>query len=157
MADAAGGAGGGPGGAPGLKASSKHWLPVESNPPVMNAFLKKMGWPTELLRFCDVLSTEDWALSMLAPPVKAIMLLYPIKAAAEEHRREQAARIEAEGQVSLPQLLAASASAKMLASLGAPTASLPAMDLYAATGCRQWIPRFSTRARTSTTRAAPSR
>lgn len=99
MADAAGGAGGGPGGAPGLKASSKHWLPVESNPPIMNKFLKKMGFPTELLRFCDVLSTEEWALSMLPPPVRAIMLLYPIKEAAEVHRREQAARIAADGQV----------------------------------------------------------
>lgn len=65
----------------------------------MNKFLKKMGFPTELLRFCDVLSTEEWALSMLPPPVRAIMMLYPIKEAAEVHRREQAARIAADGQV----------------------------------------------------------
>lgn len=40
-------------------------LPIESNPEVMNEYASKLGWPTELLAFHDVLSTDDWALEMV--------------------------------------------------------------------------------------------
>lgn len=77
----------------------KRWFPLESNPAVMNSFVSRMGFPTESLAFCDVFSTEEWALDMVPQPAAAVLFLYPIKEPTEKHRVEEAARIEAEGQV----------------------------------------------------------
>lgn len=57
----------------------KRWFPLESSPEVMNAYVEKMGFPTSEFSFCDVLSTEEWALVMAPSPVMAVILLYPIK------------------------------------------------------------------------------
>ena len=55
-----------------------HWLPVESNPQVFNAYAQLLGWPTERLAFSDVMSTEEWALAMVPKPVAAVLMLFPI-------------------------------------------------------------------------------
>lgn len=39
----------------------------------------QLGFPTGSFEFCDVLSTEEWALEMVPKPVKAVLLLFPIK------------------------------------------------------------------------------
>lgn len=57
----------------------KRWFPLESNPAVMNAYVSKMGFPTAAYSFCDVLSTEDWALEMVPSPVVGVIMLFPIK------------------------------------------------------------------------------
>ena len=57
----------------------KRWFPLESNPDVMNAYVKKMGFPTSQFSFCDVLSTEEWALGMVSTPIVAVLMLFPIK------------------------------------------------------------------------------
>mmetsp|Transcript_17536 Transcript_17536/g.41040 ORF Transcript_17536/g.41040 Transcript_17536/m.41040 type:complete len:274 (-) Transcript_17536:24-845(-) len=96
---AEGGAGGE--GAPaegGATKKRKHWLPLESNPDVMNPYLEKLGWPTVMYHTVEVLSLEDWALDMVPKPVVGVMMLFPIKEASEKHRAEEAARIETEGQ-----------------------------------------------------------
>lgn len=99
-AAAGGGAGGGEGGAGG----GKNWLPIESNPEVMNAYLEKLGFPTSLLKCYDVMSTEEWALEMVPAPAAALLMLYPIKEASEEFSAAEAARVAAEGQVVDPAL-----------------------------------------------------
>lgn len=69
------------------------WLPVESNPEMLNAYAAKLGLDTSAARFADVLSTEAWALDMLPRPVHALIVLFPIKPASEAFRAaEEAAR-----------------------------------------------------------------
>ena len=73
------------------KSKSSVWLPLESNPDVMNVYLEKLGCPTASTSFVDVLSTDDWALEMVPSPVKSVVLLFPIKKHTEEARHEHAA------------------------------------------------------------------
>lgn len=74
-------------------------MPIESNPEVINAYIEKLGFPTALYKAYDVLSTEDWALEMVPRPVVGVVMLFPIKAASEAHRKEEAERIAKDGQV----------------------------------------------------------
>jgi hypothetical protein len=37
---------------------SKRWLPLESNPEVMNAFIEKLGIDTSLWAFCDIFGLD---------------------------------------------------------------------------------------------------
>ena len=56
----------------------KRWFPLESNPALINSYIRKLGYDTSLYEFVDVFSTEDWALDMIPQPVAAVMLLYPL-------------------------------------------------------------------------------
>ena len=62
------------------------WFPLESNPPLLNAYTSKLGFDTSRYQFVDVFSTEDWALEMVPQPVAAVIMLYPISEAQEAHR-----------------------------------------------------------------------
>jgi ubiquitin carboxyl-terminal hydrolase L3 len=56
----------------------KRWFPLESNPALINSYIEKLGYDTSLYEFVDVFSTEDWALDMIAQPVAAVLMLYPL-------------------------------------------------------------------------------
>ena len=43
----------------------KNWAPLEANPDVLNKYARGLGLP-EAIAFTDILSTEDWALEMVA-------------------------------------------------------------------------------------------
>lgn len=60
--------------------ATKRWFPLESNPEVMTAYVAQLGFPTREFRFCDVHSTDDWALEMVPTPVLGVLMLFPIKA-----------------------------------------------------------------------------
>jgi ubiquitin carboxyl-terminal hydrolase L3 len=47
----------------------KNWFPLESNPYVMGNYIQSLGVDMTLLKFHDVLSTEEWALEMIPKPV----------------------------------------------------------------------------------------
>ncbi|RNF04082.1 ubiquitin carboxyl-terminal hydrolase [Trypanosoma rangeli] len=57
---------------------SKCWLPIESNPDVMNAYLKSLGVTNPKVEFCDVISIDPEMLGFVPRPVRAMILLYPI-------------------------------------------------------------------------------
>lgn len=63
----------------GSDVGAKRWFPLESNPAVMNTYVQQMGFPTHDFSFCDVLSTEEWALGMVPTPVLGVLMLFPIK------------------------------------------------------------------------------
>eukprot|EP00842_Homolaphlyctis_polyrhiza_P006697 jgi/Hompol1/7028/HPOL_000293-RA len=53
------------------------WIPLESNPDVMNKYLRLLGVRSSL-QFCDVFSLDDEMLQYIPQPVKAVVLLFPI-------------------------------------------------------------------------------
>ncbi|RNF00877.1 ubiquitin carboxyl-terminal hydrolase [Trypanosoma conorhini] len=57
---------------------AKRWLPIESNPNVMNAYLKALGVTNPKVEFCDVYGLEPDLLGFVPRPVFAMLLLYPI-------------------------------------------------------------------------------
>lgn len=79
--------------------AAKQWFPLESNPTVMNSYMRKLGLNTESYSFHDVFSTEDWALEMVPRPVLGLLMLFPISQGSEEHRKEEEQEIKTKGQV----------------------------------------------------------
>ena len=71
---------------------------LESNPDVITQYAKKLGLDTSKIQFCDILSTEDWALEMVPKPVHAVLLVYPIKPATDFRNFEQFEKITVSGQ-----------------------------------------------------------
>ena len=53
------------------------WKPLESNPKVLNKYIKKLGFDTSKYHLVDVLSTDDWAADMIPKPCKAVVFLFP--------------------------------------------------------------------------------
>ncbi|GAB4814399.1 hypothetical protein N2152v2_001445 [Parachlorella kessleri] len=75
--------------------ASKKWIPLESNPDVLNDFGKRLGLDTSLYCFCDVYGFDQDLLAMVPKPVLAVLLLFPITDSTEAAQQE---RIEKEGQ-----------------------------------------------------------
>ena len=38
----------------------KRWFPLESNPTILNGYISKLGFNTDLYEFVDVYATEEW-------------------------------------------------------------------------------------------------
>jgi len=74
-----------------------HWLPLESNPEVMNKFMSGLGVPSGWV-INDVLGLDPDLLAMVPQPVASVILLHPINDKVESYRSEQEAKIEAAGQ-----------------------------------------------------------
>ena len=53
------------------------WLPIESNPEVMNKFLHEAGLSKEWA-IADVFGLDPELLAMLEQPVLSLLLLFPI-------------------------------------------------------------------------------
>lgn len=76
------------------------WFPLESNPPLLNSYISKLGFDTNQFEFVDVFSTEDWALEMVPQPVAAVIMLYPISPPQEAHRAAENTDVIPKQQVS---------------------------------------------------------
>jgi len=57
--------------------TAERWLPIESNPEVMNSFLRKLGVP-DSWEINDVFGLDEELLLMLPQPVLSLLLLFPI-------------------------------------------------------------------------------
>ena len=75
-----------------MASGSERWLPIESNPDVMNSFLRKLGVPDDW-EVNDVFGLDEGLLAILPQPVLALMLLFPITEKYKDYCRE----VEAKG------------------------------------------------------------
>lgn len=74
------------------------WLPLEADPELMARYLHKLGADaSHAYTFHDVYGVDPEMLSMVPTPVLAVLLLFPISAASEAHKREEDAKIQATG------------------------------------------------------------
>ncbi|KAI8893915.1 hypothetical protein BC833DRAFT_606828 [Globomyces pollinis-pini] len=75
-----------------------NWIPLESNPEVLNKYMSLLGVTSEL-GFVDVWSLDPELLGMIEQPVGAVILLFPITENYEINRQAQNNAIITNGQV----------------------------------------------------------
>nr|BAN20427.1 ubiquitin carboxyl-terminal hydrolase isozyme L3 [Riptortus pedestris] len=73
------------------------WIPIESNPEVMNKFLSRLGVP-EKWQIVDVLSLDPDMLGIIPRPTLALILLYPTNDKYKQLKNEEEAKIKEKGQ-----------------------------------------------------------
>ncbi|ORC91857.1 putative ubiquitin carboxyl-terminal hydrolase [Trypanosoma theileri] len=66
----------------------KKWLPLESNPEVLNNYLKGLGIKEPKVAFYDVFGLDPDLLAFVPRPVFAMMLLFPVTDKIEEAEKE---------------------------------------------------------------------
>ncbi|KAJ1951023.1 hypothetical protein EC988_004175 [Linderina pennispora] len=67
-----------------------HWIPLESNPEVINAMIARLGVSSSI-GFNDVWGLDDDLLAMVAQPVKAVIFLFPLTEESEASRAQKIA------------------------------------------------------------------
>lgn len=72
-------------------------IPLESNPDVMNKYLKKLG-VSDKWNLVDVMGLEPEMLSWVPRPVAAVLLLFPLSEAYEQHKAKEDSEISSKGQ-----------------------------------------------------------
>ena len=73
--------------------SPPKWLPLESNPTVLNDFSYSLGLSTKF-SWSDIFGFDDDMLAMVPPNVKAVVLLFPITEKSELYQKEEREKIE---------------------------------------------------------------
>eukprot|EP01006_Ploeotia_vitrea_P023219 TRINITY_DN55663_c0_g1_i1.p2 TRINITY_DN55663_c0_g1~~TRINITY_DN55663_c0_g1_i1.p2 ORF type:complete len:258 (+),score=151.39 TRINITY_DN55663_c0_g1_i1:31-774(+) len=66
----------------------KRWLPLESNPGLMNKYMYGLG-ASKKWAFSDVWGVDEALLGMVPQPSIAVLLLFPITEASEKHKEEE--------------------------------------------------------------------
>ncbi|KAJ3037374.1 Ubiquitin carboxyl-terminal hydrolase isozyme L3 [Rhizophlyctis rosea] len=79
------------------------WIPLESNPQVMNKYTERLGVATHWA-FTDVWGLEPDLLQFIPRPVAAVVFLFPVTEKYEEYRKNEEQRIKKDGQKVSPEL-----------------------------------------------------
>eukprot|EP00940_MAST-03C_sp_MAST-3C-sp2_P003241 g3241.t1 len=70
------------------------WLPLESNPVLLNGFCEKMGLSAKKAAFHDVYGVDPGLLSFVPQPCVAVVLLFPVTENNVAFKKKQAEAIE---------------------------------------------------------------
>jgi len=76
---------------------TKNWLPLESNPELMNNYISKLGVDPKH-QFHEIWGVDASLLAMVPQPVHALLLAFPISKASEAHKKEEQKKISEDGQ-----------------------------------------------------------
>lgn len=71
----------------------KHWLPLESNPDLINKFLGQLGLPPHW-SVSEIFGLDEELLCMVPQPVRAVLLCYPITAKSEAFNESQSQSLQ---------------------------------------------------------------
>eukprot|EP00796_Vickermania_ingenoplastis_P003727 gene3727-2625_t len=74
------------------------WVPLESNPEALNAYMRGLGVKYDGLQFTDVFGVSEDLLGMIPRPVLAFLVVFPINEATEKLSKERAAAQKAEAE-----------------------------------------------------------
>jgi len=80
------------------------WLPLESNPEVINKYVGNLGIKMEEYEFIDIYGLDDELLQMVPKPVLAVLLLFPISKEYRKYAQELQDSIQEKGQTVSPNL-----------------------------------------------------
>ncbi|KAI9220972.1 hypothetical protein BC828DRAFT_382230 [Blastocladiella britannica] len=69
------------------------WVPLESNPDVLNHFVANLGVDTKTWQFFDVFGLDDELLAMM-PSAIAVIMLFPVTGKYEAYKAEEQVRLE---------------------------------------------------------------
>ncbi|XP_062534657.1 ubiquitin carboxyl-terminal hydrolase-like [Armigeres subalbatus] len=70
------------------------WLPLESNPDVLNKYLEKLG-VSPLWNIVDIYGTDEDLLAFVPQPLKSLIFLFPCSEVNEEFRAKEDAELKA--------------------------------------------------------------
>ncbi|KDQ61656.1 hypothetical protein JAAARDRAFT_31120 [Jaapia argillacea MUCL 33604] len=76
---------------------SARWIPLESNPEVLNSWANKAGLVASQAQFEDVYGLDPELLGMVSRPVNAVVLLFPITDRLENKRKQEDAEFNKPG------------------------------------------------------------
>jgi len=79
------------------------WVPLESNPEVLNRFMRKLGVPSDW-ELVDVYGLDPELLAFLPSPVVAMILLFPINEKYETYRKQEEEEVNLRGQEVSPKV-----------------------------------------------------
>jgi len=74
------------------KKEGNRWIPLESDPDIMNDWAKQLGLQTDTYSFQDVYGLDPELLALVPKPVNAILLLFPNVQAVEDARSTDEAK-----------------------------------------------------------------
>ncbi|KZT56892.1 peptidase C12, ubiquitin carboxyl-terminal hydrolase 1, partial [Calocera cornea HHB12733] len=77
------------------KQESNRWIPLESDPDIMNNWAQQLGLQTNIHSFQDVYGLDPELLALVPKPVKAILLLFPNVQSVEDARSADEAKRDA--------------------------------------------------------------
>ncbi|CAF1448522.1 unnamed protein product [Adineta ricciae] len=65
------------------------WMPLEGNPEVLNKYLKNLGVKNDDYEFVEIIGFDEDLLAFVPQPVSAVLLIFPITEAHEQHRMKE--------------------------------------------------------------------
>jgi len=80
------------------------WLPLESNPEVMNEYVHKLGVSLDWV-YIDVFALENDYLSTIPQPAKAVLILFPVSENYKKDKEKEVKQIQEKGQVISPNVV----------------------------------------------------
>jgi ubiquitin carboxyl-terminal hydrolase L3 len=78
-----------------VKRVRKSWVPLESNPALMNNYVRKLGASGS--EWTEVWGLDEELLAFVPAPCKAVMLCFPITEASEQFRADEEKKLSVEG------------------------------------------------------------